>query len=55
MEGLEKRPDLECCEVELMDWTEGEQEEESGVRQREGRRVGRRRGARKGSTGMFIS
>lgn len=55
MEGLEKGPDLECCEVELMDWTEGEQEEESGVRQREGRRVGRRRGARKGSTGMFIS
>ena len=31
MEGLEKGPDLECCEVELMDWTEGEQEE-SGVR-----------------------
>lgn len=32
MEGMEKGPDLECCEVELTDWTEGEQEEESGVR-----------------------
>ena len=36
MEGLEKRPDLECCEVELPGWADGldrgrEEEEEWAV------------------------